>query len=341
MSSTLPDGTPPAVAPAAVAPASPGASPLAGTYVGATLPAPGPPRRSRRTKIAIGVTAGLAFIAGIVVVVLNPPQVPRVPPVLRPVGLSAISVTYTTVQIIWSAPRTGPRPTSYWILEDGGQIGSVPGRVTAFEVTGLSPNTTYVYQVVAIRQHRLSRLSAAVQAATLAPPSPSDALLTGPFTVHYSHVTAYGYVHDVRQLPDDDWKLFAGCNFGPCPAVLRGTFWGYLFRATLRPSGTGYKGTIVIKKFNKCSDVTSALPLYLTYSITIRGAVADGLEWMASSWSGTVQATQPLTACAATGITARVQGTLIGGSAGGSSPLGQAAVAGALPWGTWRASRLP
>lgn len=332
MSGTLPDGTPPAVtladgAPVAVTPTSPGTSPVAGGYVGATLPAPGPYRRSRRTKIALAVTAGLSFIAGVVVVVLNPPKVPQVPPVLRPTGLSAESATYTTADITWSGPRTGPLPTSYWIFQDGSQIGSVSGRVTAYEATGLLPHTTYVYQVMAIRQRRLSPLSVSASIATLTPPPLSDAELTGPFTVNYSHITSYGYIHSVRHLPGDDWNLAPRCSYKICPVVIHGTFWGFFFTTALRPHGAVYEGTVVIKKFNKCSDVTSALPLYLTYRLTIRGAVAYGLQWTVSSWDGTVQATQPGGACAATGITAKIRGAVIGGApqSGGRFPPGQAA----------------
>lgn len=326
MSSMLPDGTPAAGAPVAVTPASPGASPVAGARVGATLPAPEPHRRSRRTKISLAVTASLAFIAGVVVVVINPPHGPYVPPVLRPAGLSAEPLGYTSVVLNWYGPRTGPLPTSYWIFQDGSQIGSVSGRVTTYQATGLLLNTRYEYQVLAIRQHLLSPLSVPVTVLTLTPPPLSDAELTGPFTVSYSHITSYGYIHSVRQLPGDDWNLTPRCSYELCPVVIHGTFWGFYFTATLHRHGTVYQGTAVIKKFNKCSDVTSALPLYLTYHLTIRGAVADGSQWTASSWDGTVQATQPLTACAATGITAKIRGAVIGGAPqpGGFAP-GQSA----------------
>lgn len=290
-----------------VTPTDLGASPL-GADFGATLPALRPRGRSARAKIAIAATTGLVLVAAAIVVVLLTRTQPM-PPVLRPTGLRAGSVTYTTMQINWSRPRTGPLPRRYLIFRNGSQVGSVSGRVTTFQTTGLSPNTPYEYQVMAIRQHHRSPRSADLNVSTLAPPPLSKAMLTGAFTVNYSHVTSYGYVHYVRRLPSDDWNIVARCSSGPCVVVLYGTFWSASFTATLHPSGTTYEGTAVIKKFNKCSDITYDIPLYLTYHLTIRSAVAHRLQWTVSSWNGTLQATQPASACVATQITAKTQGT--------------------------------
>jgi Fibronectin type III domain len=148
---TVPEG--PAQDPSIAAPAAPQTPATAPDLVTGHEPAIGQPpattapRRRRRWPVvllAAVVVAGLA--AGLVVWA---PWTP--PPVLRPTGLVAGPSTVNSVAFHWSRPPTGPLPDKYVIIGVDAAAGSVAGTVTSYRQTGLTPATTYQYQVVAVR----------------------------------------------------------------------------------------------------------------------------------------------------------------------------------------------
>lgn len=266
-------------------------------------PAPGPRRRSARTKIIIAASVVLALLiaAGVVVLIL-----PHVPPVLRPTGLSATSGTYTTAELSWAGPAAGPQPTRYLIFQDGSEIGSVPSSVRTYEVTGLTPATGYNFQVRAIRQHLRSPMSSAVNVSTLTPPPPSAAALTGAFSVNYSHLTWHGFAGKPN-IHTDIWNFSSSCP--RCSVTLHGAFAGDPFTMTLRPSGAAYTGTTLVKRgYLECGSVRN--PYYLTYRLTVRTGAAYNILWYATSWDGKMTLNGPAAqGCVAVGLTARITGT--------------------------------
>ena len=88
------------------------------------------------------------------------------PPVLKPVGLTvgsdtmAASGTADTTELAWSGPATGPLPDEYEVFRGGSQVGTVRGTETRYTGEGLAPNTSYGFQVIAVRGGKQSPASA-------------------------------------------------------------------------------------------------------------------------------------------------------------------------------------
>jgi hypothetical protein len=272
-----------------------------------TLP-PKPRKKSARSVKVFATLAGLAAIAATVVIFnVNGPHARPVPPVLRPAGLSAGASSYTTVQIYWSGPATGPEPTRYLVFQNGSQVGWVSGGTTTYEATGLAPSTQYDYQVIAIRGHRRSPLSSALYISTLSPPPLSDAVLTGSFTVHYSGTTWFGLTFTPK-LQDQSWSFNPKCAAGPCSVVLHGTIQGSPFSATLHRNGAIYTGTGLERGYLYCTTNHVTDNDYITLKLRIRSASVQGLQWKVASWTGTISLYVPVNTCTAAGISARLDG---------------------------------
>ncbi|MEV4975645.1 chitinase [Streptomyces scopuliridis] len=94
---------------------------------------------------------------------VGPGGAPAQPPAV-PTGLKADSVTSTSVALSW-APVTGA--TGYTVYRGGAKALDTGG--TSATVTGLSPSTTYSFQVAATNAAGASALSPAVTATTSAP----------------------------------------------------------------------------------------------------------------------------------------------------------------------------
>ena len=67
-------------------------------------------------------------------------------PVEEPTSLTADNETTTTVDLEWSLPASGPTPAGYEYRIDGGTPVDV-GNVTSTVVTGLDPDTSYLFEV--------------------------------------------------------------------------------------------------------------------------------------------------------------------------------------------------
>src|SRR5450759_971007 len=78
--------------------------------------------------------------------------------------------TSTSVLVQGAPSTTGPAVDHYLILRDGTEIVSVPGTVTSYRDTGLSPATVYEYRVVAVSGDVRSAPSSVLLVKTLLPP---------------------------------------------------------------------------------------------------------------------------------------------------------------------------
>ena len=125
-------------------------------------PAQARPRRRRR-GLMITTAAVVAVVVGAGALIAVHPWAH--PPVLKPAGLTVgsdttdASGTADTMELAWSGPATGPLPDVYEIFRGGSQVGTVRGTETRY-TGGLAPNTSYGFQVIAVRGGKQSPASA-------------------------------------------------------------------------------------------------------------------------------------------------------------------------------------
>jgi Fibronectin type III domain len=271
---------------AAAAPAAPRAPATAQNLVTEHEPAIGPgpaglaPRRRRRSAVLVvaalvvlGLTAGLVIWA---------PWTP--PPVLRPTGLMAGPSTANSVSFRWSPPRTGPAPDKYLVFGVGTAAGSVAGTVTSYRQAGLTPATTYQYQVVAVRGGQRSPPSARLTVRTLTPPI-SQARLQGSWSIHAKSI---GPAPPGRRNGYMTWQLSPACAAGPCDVMLHGKNGPFSFTAKLARVGAAYTGQAVTH-FG-CGSAASSIPYPVTLTIKIHPtkAIGENQVWAATSLAGTI-----------------------------------------------------
>ena len=120
------------------------------------------------------------------------------PPLLRPTGLTPGTSIFSSVAFHWSGPPTGPLPDKYLILSNGAVVGSVPGTVTSYRTTGLAPDTSYQFRVVAERGGQRSARSALLVVRTAIPPV-SAARWTGPWTVDAKITRGQSTIHGAKR----------------------------------------------------------------------------------------------------------------------------------------------
>lgn len=182
-------GDPAAAGTAWGGPAAAGAAWGSQPAVGTESPAAGlqPPQtrpRRRRRGLVITIAAAVAVVVGAGVLVAVHPWAH--PPVLKPAGLAVKSVpntsgTAASIELTWSGPATGPLPDEYLVLRDGRQVGTLRGTVTSYADAGLVPNTSYRFQVIAVRGGKQSPVSATLVAHTL-PLQPTGLAVKGETT---------------------------------------------------------------------------------------------------------------------------------------------------------------
>jgi hypothetical protein len=215
----------------------------------------------------------------------------RPPPPLRPAGLSAGPTTASSVSFHWAAPATGPAPDRYVILHGGAVIGSVRGTVTTYTDRGLYPDTSYTYQVTAVRGGKRSAPSVEVVLRTATPPV-AAARWQGPWTVHVKIVHGGAALVGPRPLRwNDYWQPSPQCAAGPCTVRVHGTLNGHDFNVTLARAGAVYTGTTVAKSFT-CGPPHDRIPEPSTLRFRVRLTAATGGPdgaWTASAWAGTLQ----------------------------------------------------
>jgi serine/threonine protein kinase len=126
--------------------------------------------RRRRRALIITATVTIAVVVGAGALLAAHPWMH--PPVLQATGLTIesdaadASGAADSVEITWSGPATGPLPDSYEIFRNGSEIGTVLGTQTSYGDEGLTPNTSYGFQVIAVRGGKQSPPSATLTSLT-------------------------------------------------------------------------------------------------------------------------------------------------------------------------------
>lgn len=131
----------------------------------------------------IGAANGVeVFIDAISILVQTPADTQAPSP---PDSLQAENVTSTSALITWSASTDNIGVTSYSVREGNNTIATVAGNVTSYQLSNLSPATTYSYTVVATDAANNSSQSNPLTFSTLPPPpdtiaptSPSNLIVT-------------------------------------------------------------------------------------------------------------------------------------------------------------------
>jgi len=249
--------------------------------------AAGTAARNRRRRWAVSGLAAAAVLAAVVgVMVAAPWKPPPVPPVLRPTGLIGDSATVSSVALRWSGPATGPAPDKYDIVQDGQVVGSVPGNITYYQDAGLAPDTSYQFQVIAIRDGKRSPQSVVLSITTLTPPV-SAAVLNGEWPANYRVTSLSNFTWNGTKSWSETWTFFPVCRAGPCNVTLHGEFGGSPFTATLARTGSVYAGTAALNNWATCGASGPHSPSVLRIRIQVQQAGVIGMTWAASSWSGT------------------------------------------------------
>jgi hypothetical protein len=219
----------------------------------------------------------------------------RSPPLLRPTGLAAGPSTTSSVAFHWSDPPTGPLPDKYLIMDNGAVIGSVPGTVTSYRTTGLAPDTSYQYRVVAERGGKRSARSALLEVRTAIPPL-SAARWTGPWTVDAKITQGRSTIHGAKRWTGT-WLARPRCATGPCSVRLSVAMNGHSFKVTMARAGAVYRGRAQAHVF-PCGTGTSSFPIRSTLTIRIALTAADvsNQAWLATAWRGSMTVVSPYTA---------------------------------------------
>jgi len=230
-------------------------------------------------------------VAGVLIATPGKPA-----PVLRPAGLTSDSAAVSEVAFRWSGPATGPVPDRYEIFRDGRLVGHVPGNITFYHDTGLAPASSYKYQVIAIRDGKLSPRSRVLDLDTVTPPV-SEAVLTGTWTAHYALSSTNHFTWSGAKSWSDSWEFTPVCQSGPCSVTLAGKFNGSAFTASLTRAGAVYAGTAPLRHWAYCNSSKTYIPSTLSIRIQIQDAGVTGLTWTTSSWHGTATVSIARTKC--------------------------------------------
>ena len=272
-----PAGSPPAAGPAAAGP-----------------DAVAPAQRKRRAwavpVIAVAAVVVLGLLAGLVI------WAPwKRPPLLRPTGLTAGSLTTDSVAFHWSSPATGPLPDKYLILYNGEVIGSVPGTVTSYRTTGLAPDTPYQYRVAAERGGKRSAPSSVLTMHTATPPV-SAARWQGSWTVTAKITHGSSTINGPKHFTET-WLASPQCATGPCSVRLSVSINGHSFKVTMARAGAVYRGKTT-KNIFPCGTGSNSVPVKsgLTIRVKLTKAQVENEAWTAAAWHGIAQVSSPYTA---------------------------------------------
>ena len=214
-----------------------------------------------------------------------------------PVGLTPGQPTWTTVAFRWSASPLGPVPDKYLIYDTNGFVATLPGSTDSYSVTGLSPGTSYSYQVKAMWAGRVSGPSAAVQLSTLQLPLQGDA----PVTVKTVSTPGAGASLSVGQTWSDSWTFSSDCTGNQCSLKVDGQFAAPGFKTqpftmTMTASGGGYSGTTKAS-VTSCGSVSNFQDTVTMHVAADNGAVDNG-AW--NSWNGTLNLESPYVTASST-----------------------------------------
>jgi hypothetical protein len=215
-----------------------------------------------------------------------------------PTRLAADRATANSARLRWSAPADSPAPDRYEIHRDGAVVNTIAGTATSYLDAGLSPATSYHYQIVALWDTDESDPSATLAVKTVTPPLSSARLEGASFPVTLT-IVANTTVEEWRAglRWSDSWDFTPRCPTGPCAVELSGRvadpgFKIKTFRMTLARHGAVYSGT-TSAQITYCTTIP--VTNTLTLQITVKKAGPEGTEWRALSWAGTLTMRSPFT----------------------------------------------
>lgn len=187
-------------------------------------------------------------------------------PVQPPAGLAQVGATPTSIDVDWSAPATGPVPSSYDIRIDSGPVTSIdPSTVLAtgafLTITDLSPATSYLIEVRSVATSPASTSAWSSITATTDAPAP----IADPDPRWWTHrVAAAVGVDPVAGQPVVQVRVWNGT--------------GFVVDDTLSRALQSYQITYGRKDAtSRCEAVTASL-VWATPLLTSTPAVATRLQ---------------------------------------------------------------
>jgi hypothetical protein len=171
-----------------------------------------------------------------------------------------------------------------------------PSLTQAVAEHGALPPSSHKYQVIAIRDGKLSPRSHVLDLDAVTPPV-SDAVLTGTWTALYALSSTSHFTWSGAKSWSDRWAFTPVCQSGPCSVTLAGKFNGSAFTASLTRAGAVYAGTAPLRHWAYCNSSKTYIPSTLSIRIQIQDAGVTGLTWTASSWRGTATVNIAKTKC--------------------------------------------
>ena len=206
-----------------------------------------------------------------------------------PVGLTAAQETWTTAVFHWSPSPKGPAPDSYTIYDGSTSVAVVAGTTDSYSVTGLTPGTSYQYEVTARWGQHESGRSSVLSVATLAPP------LQGQVPLQFKTVSTPGGGASLKpgQKWSDTWTFTPDCTGNSCTLKADAEFAapGFSvdsFTMNLTASGSGYAGSAKVK-ITKCRSVS--VQNTITLHIAANNGAVDNGGW--NAWNGTMVLNSP------------------------------------------------
>jgi hypothetical protein len=261
------------------------------------------PARLIASALAVALVAGGACLLAVRpwATARQPVAPPRAQPVLQPTGLIIAGRNASSLTVDWSGPATGPRPDRYEVLRGDVLIATVPGTVTSYTDSGLTPDSVNRYQVIAVRAGKLSPASRQLAGQTAVPPLAAARFAWGGLvTVNMLSLSPSNAQWDIQpgRSWTEPWRFTPECSSGPCNVLLSGVWDGASFTSTLTRSGDAYSGTASIDLYS-CDDQGNLTLPTLTITIKVNSAVLTRAQWIAKTFSGTFTYSQSRSACTA------------------------------------------
>jgi chitodextrinase len=236
-----------------------------------------------------------------------------------PVNVRTTAVGVTSVRLAWSPPPNAPQPTSYYVIADDTDMGTVPGSTTSYRVTDLAPGTHYRFQVAAAWAAARSFPTEAVAVRTHTPPL-SAARLTGTLSLKIRITSTGGGNVGVGKHWTDSWTFNPACGSGPCAVSVDADFTPpafetHWFRVTLRRHGAVYTGSTQAH-ITHCGvePIVTDVNNTVSIRIAVKAGYVSGTEWLAKRFAGTLRIDAPYTQagiyyCPAQTVTAALAST--------------------------------
>jgi hypothetical protein len=232
-----------------------------------------------------------------------------------PVELAVTKSTWTTVTFRWSPSPLGPAPSQYEIFNGAKVVSAIPGTADSYNVTGLTPGTSYRLTVTALWPTAASGPSVALSASTLAPPLNNDV----PVQLDTVSTPGEGASLQVGDHWSDNWQFTPDCAATRCTLTADAElaapgFAPKPFTLTLNSSGGTYTGS-TNAQVSMCSS--SKVTNTITLSIAAKGAVTNG-AW--NAWKGTMKVSSPYTTVGNEYCPAQSWSFAVTGTRGASAP---------------------